>query len=112
MFKTAEEEKAIEELREKQLLSLYRKVLTRLSKLNLKYLRVEARSCFGDNKLRFSITVFNASNNNEHFCFYSFRDLSVSEKHVDEVILAIKTDDFQKIVALSGRELQPTEPTS
>ena len=88
-----------EETSNKELLSLHRKALTELSKLNLVNLRVNVefkiRSKQAGNGC--DITVFNVEAGNCTFNFYNFTSYKQNQENLERVISVIKLDSFHEI---------------
>lgn len=102
MFETTAKGLAHKELQKKKLLSLYRKALTKVSRLKLKILQVDVRASFGVGDFSFYVTVFGVGGSgNVTFYAYGFREIGENEKNIAECLEAIKTDDFPKVAALA-----------
>jgi len=86
--------------RNKELLSLHRKSLTEIAKLNMVNLRARSSTMFNPKINSFEITVFRSDNHNKSFNFYSFTAKSQTEENLESVIKTIKLDSFEEIEKL------------
>lgn len=98
MFKTPEEQQILKEHKERELLQLFRKTLNRISNIKMKKLETHIEAKFGEDGFAFDITVFDVVNRgNKTLRIYEFYDLKKSKKYVDDLLCAIRSDDFEKI---------------
>lgn len=99
MFRTRKEELILKKHTNKQLLNMFRTVLTKIANIKLRSLQVQATADFGDVEFNFSITVFELNITNTTLTIYNFWEVKQSQKLVDDFIKAIKSDDFNKVKA-------------
>jgi len=103
MIKTQEEELMLKKYKHKQLLSMFRNVLTRVSNLKQRALHVDTSARFQCAEFCFEITVFTLSGNNTTLTIYDFQEVKKSQKLVDSFLSAIETGDFEKVKAEKTR---------
>ena len=87
------------ETSKKDMLRLFRKSLTAISKMNPKNIEVSldyrvGMPTHGD---MFDITVFDHNAKNCSFYFYKFTSLKQNQENLDRAIAVIKTDKFDDI---------------
>jgi len=79
-------------------MSIFRSTLTTLSKLKLTNIDIEGTIAITrGNTIR--ITTFDKSSDNCTLMLYEFHETERSQKNLDRVIAAIKTDDFAQVQA-------------
>ena len=84
--------------RRKHLMSIFRSTLTTLSKIKPTNIDVNATIAITrDNSIR--ITTFDKNGDNCTLCLYDFHETERSQKNLDRLIAAIKTDDFTQVQA-------------
>ena len=94
MFTTDKEQRILNSHKRKEMLSLYRSLLSQISKINLISLQVDVSACF-TNEFQFRVTVYNsADSNNGTFNAYPFQDMAAIKNDSILVVAAIKTDSF------------------
>jgi hypothetical protein len=87
----------------KELLSLYRKTLTTISKIKITTLQVDVSATFRQGEFRFHITIFDRIGNNKSLDVYDFSDINRAKIAVRRVISVIKTDSFANVEAENFR---------
>ncbi|MEH6451294.1 MAG: hypothetical protein V7765_21715 [Oleispira sp.] len=94
MFTTDKEQSILNEHKRKDMISLYRSLLSKISKLKLINLQVDLSVSF-TNDLRLGITVYDIVNsNNGTFNAYQFQEISAMKDDSEFVMSAIRTDNF------------------
>ncbi|MBT0664748.1 hypothetical protein KI809_10595 [Geobacter pelophilus] len=97
MFISREEKLVLKKHKHKQLLNMFRGVLTRVSGLKQGTLNVDVSAHFQDTGFSFDITVFTLRGDNTSLTIYDFWEVKQSQNLVDAYILAIKTGNFEKV---------------
>ena len=96
MFKTEREQSILDSNKRKEMLSLYRNIVTKMSGVNLKNLNVDVVVSFSDD-FGFHITVFDKVDcSNGTFTAYGFQDISAIKNDSILVMAAIKSDSFSE----------------
>lgn len=85
------------------LLPIYKKALTVVSKLSCSNIGINITYIFGVDSNDFRITVFDGSHANCTFYFYSFQGVEIIEGNLKAALEVIKTGDF---VAISSHAKQ------
>jgi hypothetical protein len=82
-----------------EMLSIHRKALTALSKLNLINLRLNVEMDFRSEEegSMCSITVFTVDCGNCTFNFYNFTSFKKNKENLERAISAIKSDSFHEV---------------
>lgn len=97
MFRSAEEELILRKHKHRQLLKMFRDVLTRVSTLKQVKMHVDVSAHFQGDQFSFDITVFNLKGDNTSLSIYDFWEEKQSQKLIDSFISAIKTEDFRNV---------------
>ncbi len=92
-------EELVKKDKHKQLLNMYRNILTKVSNLKQNTLHVAVTANFMSEEFNFEITVFKTNGTYTTLFIYEFWNLKTSQELVDIFILAIKTGDFEKVKA-------------
>lgn len=96
-----EKEARLKEQTRKELLKIYRKHLTIISKITLKNIKVSMDIMFGTTRTsEFSITIYNNDGDNRTLTIYDFHEIERSKKALATLVDAIKQDSFEKIEAV------------
>jgi hypothetical protein len=87
------------ETSDKDLISLFRKALTSITKINLKNIEVmlDYKTGVIHSQAMFNITVFDTNGSNYSFSFYKFSSLEQNQENLGKAINAIKADSFDKV---------------
>ena len=94
MFKTEREQSILDSNKRKEMLSIYRNIVTKMSGVGLKNLQVDVVVSFSDD-FGFHITVFDkVDSSNGTFTAYGFQDISDIKYDSGLVMAAIKSDRF------------------
>lgn len=80
-----------------EMLSLYRKIVTSISKMTLVSLHINVTLSWGRDMPTFDVTVFDGIHDNTSFTCYDFRDIGAQGKIFDELVRIIRKDDFSKV---------------
>lgn len=89
----------LKKAKHKEMLSLYRKALTSVSKIKCINVRINIEARFCPDELHFNITVYTKDIDNVGFDFYDFHSIEETTTNLNRAINVIKTDDFLKIKA-------------
>ncbi len=100
----AKYENELKQKRKSEMLSIFKKALTVISKVTLKCTDVNMGTHFRINTPQptfdFYFTIFDANGQNVTFTFYDFYDLEAIKAGVDQVVKLIKLDDFKSVEPL------------
>lgn len=103
MFRTREEEQILMKHKHKELLDIFRTVLTKVASLKLSKLHVTCSADFHPDIFQFGITVFDQQATNVTLTIYDFWEVKASQKLINGFLAAIKTGDFTKVQAAKLR---------
>jgi len=102
-FKTTGEYKAIDEQKNKNHVALFRKTITKMSKIKPLTLHVNCNLHIDIDSTWFDITVFDNGSDNRSFYFLPRSGVERNLQRLQEVIDLIKADNFKEIVEYKKR---------
>jgi hypothetical protein len=102
-MKTQAEESILKAHIHKEMLGLFRKTLTAISKLNLRELEVHLTASFQGPEFTIHMTIFNGGGgDNRSVNLYDFYTIEKNTEIIGEIMGLIKKDDFSLILEYSG----------